>query len=157
MESPSDAEEAALLALRDTLTDVIFTSAQPYEALPGYIGMQDEKTPLPVWKQRLLALERLDPAWTDVLSALDLPETAPDPALDMMLRQLCAYFLYRHLPAALDDGDVASRVAFACLSCRLLGHLAAHRPEGLGELARMYSAEIEYSDENLGALLDYLA
>ena len=61
------------------------------------------------------------------------------------------------MPAALDDGDTPSKAAFARLSCRILAQLAAYRPEGLAELARMYSSEIEYSDENLGILFDWLS
>ena len=78
--------------------------------------------------------------------------------------QLLVYFLYRHVPTALDDGDVSSKAAFAVLSVRLLFslgalHLLLHGEftvEDQIELCRLYRAEVEYSDDNMDALFDAL-
>ena len=78
--------------------------------------------------------------------------------------QLLVYFLYRHVPTALDDGDVSSKAAFAVLSVRLLFslgalHLLLHGEftvEDQIEFCRLYSAEVEYSDDNMDALFDAL-
>lgn len=74
--------------------------------------------------------------------------------------QFCAYLLYRHLPGALEDDDIAGRVAFCVLSTRILMALCAAKEsctmDDLLDLARMYSAEIEYSEDNIAALLDAL-
>ena len=78
--------------------------------------------------------------------------------------QLLVYFLYRHVPTALDDGDVSSKAAFAVLSVRLLFslgalHLLLHGEftvEDQIELCRLYSAEVEYSDDHMDALFDAL-
>ena len=78
--------------------------------------------------------------------------------------QLLVYFLYRHVPTALVDGDVSSKAAFAVLSVRLLFslgalHLLLHGEftvEDQIELCRLYSAEVEYSDDNMDALFDAL-
>ena len=160
-EEPTDLEEIVLRSTRDLMTEMLFAPGKLFADCMRdacrHVSAPVDETSLTVWKERLLALERLDPSWTDVLSALDMPEKPADPALDMPLRQLAAYFLYRHMPAALDDGDTASKAAFAQLSCRILAHLAVYRPEGLAELARMYSSEIEYSDENLDILFDWLS
>lgn len=70
------------------------------------------------------------------------------------------YLLYRHLPGALSDDDIPGRVAFCVLSTRVLMALcASHESCTLAdciEFARMYSAEIEYSEDNIAALLDAL-
>jgi len=70
------------------------------------------------------------------------------------------YLLYHHLPGALEDDDIPGRVAFCVLSTRILMALcAAEENCTLADciaLARMYSAEIEYSEENIAALLDAL-
>ena len=75
-------------------------------------------------------------------------------------RNFAVYLLYRHLPGALEDDDIAGRVAFCVLSARVLSALcAAHEGCTLAdciEYARMYSAEIEYSEDNIAALLDAL-
>ena len=77
------------------------------------------------------------------------------------LEQLLVYFLYRQTPLALDDGEYEGRAAFAVLSFAmirrlLLVYFALHGSVVLAdliEIARQYSAEIEYSDENVEILL----
>ena len=108
---------------------------------------------------RYLALERLDEQWTERLTALSgspLEWNAPAAVPDTAMEQLLVYFVYRHFPAALEDGDIPSKAAFAALSAGLIHVLAALTGEPLTELARMYSAEIEYSDENLWTLFETL-
>ena len=69
--------------------------------------------------------------------------------------------LYRHLPSALEDGDVNSRICFCALMGQLIVRLCMQNPcESLADLvefARLYSSEIEYSDENLLTILERLA
>ena len=114
----------------------------------------------------------MDEQWTELLRALrshadELPLS--DFAAHMNGReteyeQLLVYFLYRHVPAALDDGDVGSKAAFAAASVQLLFALGALQllqhgtftVEDQIELCRLYSAEVEYSDDNLNALFDAL-
>lgn len=165
-EEPSDPDETDMLALRDTMTDALFDNRQPLAQRIGRIcALVDadmDETPLPVWAERLAGLERLDEAWSAQLTCLAQPPKQPldDPAWELPFLQLAAYFLFRHLPGALDDGLYAERTLFALLSCRILHRLLAMQEnptlEALAELARMYSAEIEYSDENLQAVLDWL-
>lgn len=104
----------------------------------------------PHWASLLLTLERLDPQWEVCLRRL-LEPPRPAPGWDIPLEQLLCYLMYRHLPGALEDGDVQGRVAYCCLMVQLLRHMLR---DDLPELARMYSSEIEYSDENLDALLE---
>ena len=110
------------------------------------------------WAQVYLELERLDEGWTHLLESLQAPFTT-DPLThrDLAWEQLAVYFLYRHLPAALWDGDVESKLGFAVLSVWMLRWLCAANPDAdLADLARMYAAEIEYSDENLELLFEQL-
>ena len=69
----------------------------------------------------------------------------------------------RHIAAAEDAHELRPRLAFCLLSTQLLMRLAAlHKAEAaftmddFCELSRMYSSEIEYSQENMDALLDAL-
>ena len=112
------------------------------------------------WADVLLELERLDEAWTPMVEKLAAEgETAPIPAVsDREWEQLLSYFLYRHFLTAYEDGDVGSKAGFAVLSVRLLRCLKGLYPQiELAELARMYSAEVEYSTENLDVLFSELA
>ena len=71
---------------------------------------------------------------------------------------LAVYFIFRYFLKAVFDSDAYSRAAFAILSVCIISLLcsgkaaATHR----ADIAHIYSKEIEYSDENVNALLDAL-
>lgn len=168
LEDPILPEEAALTGLRGRLIALAQDRSTTVEArasrllqASGLAFDPDSRR----WTAFFRSLERLDEDWTSRLDALDstlpapLPESEP---WETAFEQLLVYLLYRHLPGALDDGDVSGRIAFAALIFRLLRDLCGadmarggrNGLDGLVELARLYSSEIEYSDENLTALLD---
>ncbi len=116
-----------------------------------------------------LSLERLDPKWTEELNSLKeyynntSAEAFSDTENEIMYEQFCVYLTYRHLANAPDLYEAALRASFTALSYLLLRSLyTMHTDNGetseelLVELCRMYSCEIEYSDENLYILLDAL-
>ena len=118
------------------------------------------------WAQLYLNLERLDPVWEKELTLLGSEKAAVPPAdeaLQIAMEQLLVYLLYRHIAAAEDPDELRPRLAFCLLSTQLLTRLAVlHKAEAaftiddFCELSRMYSSEIEYSQENMDALLDAL-
>ena len=124
------------------------------------------------WAQYFLALERLDGVWGELLESLG---TAVDETVESRFRehmrcreheweQLLVYFIWRHAATAADTEDVSYRCAFAVLSYRLIYALSvgmfakngSFTFEDMAELCRLYSAEIEYSEENTEAVLDEL-
>ena len=64
-------------------------------------------------------------------------------------------FLFRHMPSARYDGDIKSKIAFSVISCRVIFTLS--HTLGLNEAVRMYSSEIEYSEENLDFMFEFLS
>ncbi len=154
-------EETALLALRDQLIALVQDGTRP---LPARLTEAEALGGLPIphrdWPAIYRGLERLDPAWDAALDSLADASAAPPEALHPAFANFCAYMLFRHLPGALEDEDVPGRVAFCLLSTRMLMALCAAKPDctlaDCIELARMYSAEIEYSEDNIAALLDAL-
>ena len=112
-----------------------------------------------------LSLERLDENWTDILDGLKnysfRGTVFDDEKLQTVFEQLSVYFIFRHLGDAMWDGDYKARVNFALMSSFLIGSLCEQYikengsislPE-IAEFARMYSAEIEYSEENPDVLM----
>jgi len=139
------------------------------EAILKAAEMNIPERSLSAWADIYLELERLEAPWTDRLVELKETDISQTPALDtseweVAFEQLLVYFLYRQLPFALDDGEYEGRAAFCVLSYRIIRdlcrvHAVLHGGVGLDDLvdiARQYSAEIEYSDENVEALLDAL-
>ena len=113
-----------------------------------------EKSPSE-WAEFYLGLERLEDEWTTQLERLKNFSEFSVPDMTEY-EQLLVYFLYRHIPECYDDYDADSKILFAVLSTEILGTLAGENVEKLIELARLYSAEIEYSDENLEIIYDEL-
>ncbi len=153
-------EEAELLTLRDALIALLQDRTRSIEArLDALLAAVDFSIPEQDWAAVYRGLERLDPSWDDALDTLAAPAGTPA-HLHIPLENFCVYMLYRHLPGALEDDDIPGRVAFCVLSTRVLSALCAAK-EGctitdLIDFARMYSAEIEYSEDNIAALLDAL-
>lgn len=79
----------------------------------------------------------------------DLPDFSP-----LAVEQFTVYLLHRHVPGALLDDDLPGRVLFCAVSGMLFLRLSTLLGEN--EAARMYSSEIEYSEENLCSFLDEL-
>ena len=106
-----------------------------------------------------LSLERLDDSWTDEL--MELKEFSfdekifEDEKFALPFEQLGCYFIFRHFGnEAYEDG-----INFMLLSCYLIGALwAKHKDADIVKMAdtvRMYSAEIEYSEENTELVANY--
>lgn len=163
-EEPVTEDEAYLLSLRDALVKVVQDRGLSVErrveamlATAGVLPAYDAAH----WAAFLLGLERLDEAWTVKLRALEGRTGAPlpeEPALEIAFEQLMLYLLQRHLPAALEDDDLAGRAAFCGVVWHTLRAMLAREEArdlpALAELCRLYSSEIEYSDENVCAMLD---
>ena len=165
----SDGEEESLLAFREMLFDILQDRSlaldERLSELLETCGVEADFD-LSKWAPRLLSLERLEEGWTRALTGLQAQSVFDRaelhaPEWELAFEQAAVYFLLRHLSAALEDGDVASKVAFCVLSVLVLRGLCAGKEgctlDDLVEFARMYSAEIEYSEENLQTVFDWLA
>lgn len=168
-----DARETELFALRAQLLSLLQDRSVPVEKrvrrMLAEAGLYMGPVPFADWAAFLITLEQLDSAWGDRLRALHAmpePDLSPlcAPEWELAFEQLMAYLLFRHMPGILEDGEAAPRIAFAALIWRLLRALCGvHAAQNgsvsvddLIELARLYSSEIEYSDENTAAILDRL-
>ncbi|MBE6658129.1 MAG: hypothetical protein E7604_06770 [Ruminococcaceae bacterium] len=155
------AEEAAFFSLRDDL----LAMAQNREKLlderiadmlasVGGVRYQD----MTAWGKFFSGLEILDCAWVELLSGMDGGRTAlPGHAGE----QLISYLLLRHLPKVLDGEDAAVIVSFAVLAFDLTQALFAQCEvqdfSALCDIVRLFSSEIEYSEENMYAVFDEIA
>ena len=106
------------------------------------------------WLDDLSALERLTGQWGGVLAGAYAArgEAGPDGEYENLL----VYYLYRYFLESVFDGAAYRSVKLAVLSVALIRRL--HRAERDAdrarrtELARLYSREIEHSQENLDAV-----
>jgi len=91
-----------------------------------------------------MSLERLDESWENKLEKLksaDGVEIFKREDLQIFFEQLACYFIFRHFRNGAE---------FAILSCWVIGSIISlcDNLEEMLDVVRMYSSEIEYSEEN---------
>ncbi len=119
------------------------------------------------WINRFLFLEILDEEWERELLALR--DAAPRAwkrgrsENERFYKRLLIYFIYRHLSTSESAIQLRARLGFAILSLDMIRLLfesgknlssreSCGAPPGLIDIARRYSAEIEYSEDNTDEL-----
>lgn len=153
-------EEQTCFTLRDTLLGILQNRTKPLDeriadmlTQVGGVRFAD----FGAWGEFLSQLEILDSSWADQLARIgderaELPGHAGE--------QFNVYLLIRHLSKMLDGEDPAVLVSFAVLGYDLISAMYAQTEQTfsvLCELVRLFSSEIEYSEENLYAVFDEIA
>lgn len=111
------------------------------------------------WLCHLLALETMDADWKRMLQSMRGKSffCVSDAAYDKYFTRLFSYFVYRHVSVADNMLNLRARLAFAMRSVSVIRSVFAEAPtqtiELLVDIARRYSAEIEYSEENTEDLI----
>lgn len=168
-EETDDEYEEQIFSLRDRvfslLQDRSRTLCERTDNMLSMFGAQLPDRSIGQWAEVYLSLEQLDPEWTALLG--ELKDAAVENTVaerEYEYEQFIVYWLFRHFGEAVYDGDVISKIRLAVLSLRMIRaidalYAAKHGPitkEQRAEHMRMYSAEIEYSQENLDTLYDIL-
>ena len=168
--TPPEPFELSMRELRDEaleiLGDVTCPVALRQRRLLRRMGVSVPDGSYAAWSRLLWDMERLDPAWEADLRRLACTEgsveTEPEGEGSEAYAHLLAYFLYRYMTAE-DDGrahPVGVRVAFAVISTALIHAILRARGEDsfetLVEVSRLYSSEIEYSEENMEMFFNFL-
>lgn len=142
--------------LTPLLADLAAEAAPSEQRLPLYWELFDF----------LLTLEPISPAWPEQLRALrpELPALLAamdtDAAHDCASENLAVYFLFRYLLKSAFDEEFLARMKLCILLphlIRLLGVAGDGSPSAWADNARACSKELEYSEQNLAALLDFCA
>ena len=98
-----------------------------------------------------LGLERLDEKWTEILEKIICEPAAPKISDEKAAEQLLCYYILRHF--SVDYPEESLR--FAVLAFYLTEKAAEQT--GVFEAARLFSSEIEYSDENKEKLMEAIS
>ncbi|MBQ7900811.1 MAG: flagellin lysine-N-methylase [Clostridia bacterium] len=165
--SINDEQEHVFLNLRAKILEIIQNRQRNMDErihdLCHFLAIQLPQKSHIEWANVFLNLERLDNEWTKKLTTLKkLPSCSMTDfaGLETSAEQLLTYFVYRHTADGLYDGTINERVIFGILSCCMIFAVANSCNKGdmetLLDIARMYSSEIEYSDQNIDKLLNIL-
>ena len=120
----------------------------------------------------LLSLERLDSKWDEILKfAKKNFQNADFESFEIHMKdrqteyeQLLVYFIYRHFANAPKLKYTAEKALFSAFAYKIIYTIGAviftntnkFSFEEQVEIARMFSSEIEYSDENIYLIFDFL-
>ena len=153
-----DEEPTPLLILRGQIFALLADDVRPLTERMGdalaLMGLSLRPFDAPEAARFFLTLERMDESWTVLLEKLAAaPPKEPEPRLnDGRYGRIAAYLVYRHFASA-EDGEAAGRrLQFCFYAARLVCALELFSPDAL----RLFSAEIEYSDENVEKLCQWL-
>lgn len=167
-------EEDELLSVRQQIFEILTDRTQKLENrvqnLLDFCEVSLPQKTLSEWADIYLSLERLDDEWDMLLNQLKRTEktqlTIPETEVTATaFEQLLCYFIFRHLTDSLDDNKLWERIAFAVQSyCIIRSLCAVHyikngllTIEDIAEYSRIYSSEIEYSEDNIERLLEFLS
>ena len=157
--TPED-NEAKFFNFRDELFGKIYQGT----SILSFCESSFPEKSISQWAELYLSLERLDDQWTVVMNDLkntDVENIEISTDFNMAFHNLICYFVYRHLNEFFTEADLM----FIHLSCEIIKalcrmHIRKYEVLHLNnivEYARMYSSEIEYSDENIEIILQELS
>ena len=143
-------ETPELITLRGEILALLAEPGRPLtEKMKSACRRMGTAPPVPDfehWRKFYLTLERLDDEWTEKL----MSARGDGAAEGIACERIAEYFIFRHFASAEDRGEAARRLKFCCLSAWFIAALGGDTEE----TTRMYSAEIEYSDENMEKIMD---
>jgi len=163
-----DEEEDVFFAMRQKAFDIISDESKSIrkctQELLECFNCGVRFAPPEEWIDIFLELEILDDDWRKILEnargcnhlQLDIFKS---PKGQMIQRQLLLYFVYRQTADGIYDKTVWKRIGFAVLGLYMIKFICAANEnptlELFKDIARRYSAEIEYSEENVKKLLTF--
>ncbi len=156
-EGEAEASASPVLRLRETVFSLLADESRPLtKRMEASLGAL--RTPLKAFDagetaRFFLTLERMDEAWTSLLEALaagDPPVLEPRLS-SLRYARIAEYLVYRHFASG-PQASAPLRLQFCFHAVRLI---CALEPLS-GDALRLFSAEIEYSDENIDRICSWL-
>lgn len=107
----------------------------------------------------LRMLEPIDEKWTEYLENIigGYEKTASETDISHYQKNLLIYYIYRYFLKGVFDGEILSKVKLACVSTAVISYLAEKAGgelSGTVDVCKLFSKQIEYSQENLDLICD---
>ncbi len=157
---PPKPEEERLFSLRDEIFSLLSDETKPLFSCMvdccRLCGVNLPELDIAYWAEFYMSLERLDPVWTKALELLKDKGGGLDISralCGIKYRRMMEYFVYRHFASAGSLDRAAEMLCFSILSTVIVCCLETLGLE-CNDALRLYSSEIEYSDENIGLILN---
>lgn len=115
-------------------------------------------------------MESISPEWDNMLAEIvseNYETTFPESVcfdINEELKQAAQYFIFRHFPEAIDDGDMLSKAYFAVFGCAVIYVMEGVYFRKNGEIsftdrinaAKLFSKQAEYSEENMEMFFEWV-
>lgn len=155
---PPDALILPIIKFRENLFNVLQDrDFSIEERVDNLLAVIDAQLPKNVdWYAVFTGLEKMDKSWDEYLLRIKNGINSPvaDNSLDTAYEQLLVYLIFRHFTDCQYDDRPKERVLFAVLIYKVIKTMnVSNTTKELLEIARIYSGEIEYSDQNIEILL----
>lgn len=153
-EAKPTAVEERFFALRASLLNIAFDATRcPEERRDEILRQYHLKLPTDGVYELYRGLAILHKSWETKLLRL---KSVKAPTHFRAFPQLFSYFLCRHFSGGLEDGGLTARLLFALHAADVILRLAPTE-EAVVAVARAYAEEIEYAEENMETILDFLS
>ena len=156
----NDIEDAIIFGVRDMVFEKLQNREKTIDArVRDVLDMFNMTFPKKDWDIEFLKLERLDKAWTSRVMSIRGHGHELKNDWSVSFEQILVYFIYRYMAGGMYDQRYNERILFALLSFHMIREIFKRSEETIEELCeicRMYSSEVEYSEENISTLLDLL-
>lgn len=153
-------DDAVIFNVRDMVIDALQNRNKTIdERIADVLSMFNLHLPDRKWDLEFLKLERLDGSWAGRVMGMRGRGHELENDWSVHFEQILVYFIYRYMAQGWHDRLYNERVLFAILSFHIIREIfkrSEETVEELIEICRMYSSEIEYSEENVEALLSIL-
>lgn len=162
-------EETEFFSIRQDIIDILqnraVTVKERLSQMLGYCGADDTGlTDTAALAKRFLGLEYMEQQWQDILKKLCEKGklSALSSEYDTAFEQIAVYFVFRHFSKYLDGYAPSGLARFVAYGTFMIMNMCAlHMSEqnsldirDIAEYSRMYSSEIEYSEENTERIID---
>lgn len=140
----------------DVLQDRSMTLADRLCRLSAEYVISDDLRSPTKWAEFYCGLERLNYEWDKYLDVLaDCDSFAAPDGTEAVWEQLAVYLVYRHTAENLMSEGLAFCIHTVRLLCTLCTAVSADFSE-ICDICRMWSSEIEYSEENTKSVIEKL-
>ena len=108
-----------------------------------------------------LSLENLDKTWNDRLKSIISNDKSCSNFCcenQIVFEQLIIYFIYRHLADGIYDDTLKTRICFSIHAAYMIKNICDNCNDinQIIDIARQYSSEIEYCEENIERIFNAL-
>ena len=164
-------EEEEFISIRQDFFNILQnrnkTVLERFEELAKRVNLDFSYDSKKIYKM-YMCLEKLDPKWSQELDNIKnlnfKKKVFQREDMQLLFEQLGVYFVYRHLIEAMWDDDYTSWISFVLVSVYVIGMLFSYYIydiqkfdfEKAIDIVRMYSSEIEYSDENINNIIEFI-